>query len=381
VIRGGQHDFESCVTGFEYLHPSYSFDGVRSDMKAVQGHYDDGQPRTIALNGWKRQPQDSRDKKFRLKFEGPLTAPPPSVDLRKFCPPVEDQADIGSCTANAAASLVEANQVREGRKANAEAADSTSSEDALDPGTEAFANADTEVSAPKAAAQVVVSNVVTSATGVVTFTTTVTPQTTTPPIDPPVPPPPSKFINVSRLFTYYATRLIEGTENEDSGAYIRDAIKSMAKYGMVDELAWPYDTSKYAVNPSRELWDAAATKKITSYHAIANGDLQTMKVTLAKGYLIEYGFDVYTYFLSSDMARKGLLSRPKSTESLQGGHAVALCGYDDNKVMPDGTVGAFLARNSWSARWGQAGYFWHAYNYVSDTRMCSDFWAILSQPL
>jgi len=183
------------------------------------------------------------------------------------------------------------------------------------------------------------------------------------------------------MFTYYATRKIEGSESEDSGAYIRDAIKSMAKYGIADELSWPYDTSKFAVNPPDSVWAAAATKKISSYHAIADGDLQTMKATLAQGYLIEYGFDVYSYFLTSDMARKGMLCRPKSNETLQGGHATALCGYDDTKVMPDGSVGAFLVRNSWGSRWGLAGYYWQAYNYIGDTKLCSDFWAILSQPL
>jgi C1A family cysteine protease len=309
-----------------------------------------------------------------MKFQGPLTARPAAVDLRPFCSSVEDQADIGSCTANAAAALVETNQIRAGRKAVA--ADGIADEiDAL---------AETAEAPLKAPATVTVSNVATASTGVVTFTTTITPASPATPPTPtptPTPAPGAKFINVSRLFTYYATRKIEGTTESDDGAYIRDAIKSMAKYGMVDELSWPYVTSKFAVNPPSEIWSAAAKAKITSYHSISDGDLETMKVTLAKGYLIEYGFDVYTAFLTADMAKKGMLCRPKGSESLQGGHAVALCGYDDNKVMPDGSVGAFLARNSWSARWGQAGYFWHAYNYVGDTKLCSDFWAIVSQPL
>jgi len=37
-----------------------------------------------------------------------LTAGPPSaIDLRQWCPPVEDQGDLGSCTANAGVALVE----------------------------------------------------------------------------------------------------------------------------------------------------------------------------------------------------------------------------------------------------------------------------------
>jgi len=36
-----------------------------------------------------------------------LTSKTPKVDLRKWCSPIEDQSDLGSCTANAAAGLVE----------------------------------------------------------------------------------------------------------------------------------------------------------------------------------------------------------------------------------------------------------------------------------
>ena len=323
-------------------------------MRSVNAHNSSGQPKSVILNGWKRQPKDDRDLQYALKFHGSFTARPAAVDLRAGCSPVEDQADLGSCTANAAAGLIEANEVREGRKAAI-------------------------TGAPTASATVAVSNVATSSTGVVTFTTTVTPAPAPAPTPTPTPAPtPAKFVNVSRLFQYYATRLIEGTTSYDSGAYIRDAIKSMAKYGVVDENLWPYETSKFAVNPPASVWTEAAKHKISSYHAITDGDLETMKVTLSQGYLIEFGFDVYSAFMTVAMSTSGMLCRPKANEILEGGHAVALCGYDDNKVMPDGSKGAFLVRNSWGTAWGLKGYFWMAYNYVGDIKLCSDFWVVQS---
>lgn len=315
-------------------------------MRNVTAHTNQGL-KNVVLNGWKRQPRDDRDEAYRLKLHGAFTARPASYDLRGICSPIEDQADLGSCTANGAAALVESNEIKAGRKAAIAAA----------------------------AAQVSISNVTTSSTGVTSFTTTVTPVATPAPTPAPVP---AKFVNVSRLFTYYATRLIEGSVSTDSGAYIRDAIKSMVKYGIADELAWPYDTAKFAVNPPAAVWTTAATHKVTSYHSITDGDLETMKVTLSQGYLIEFGFDVYSAFMTADMARNGLLCRPKASEALEGGHAVCLAGYDDSKVMPDGSVGAFLVRNSWGTGWGLGGYFWMAYNYVGDIKLCSDFWVIVS---
>jgi C1A family cysteine protease len=40
-------------------------------------------------------------------LQADLTSSTPKVDLRKWCSPIEDQGDLGSCTANSAAGLVE----------------------------------------------------------------------------------------------------------------------------------------------------------------------------------------------------------------------------------------------------------------------------------
>jgi C1A family cysteine protease len=53
----------------------------------------------------------------------------------------------------------------------------------------------------------------------------------------------------SRLFIYYNERAMEGTVNSDSGAYIRDGIKSVAKQGDCPEPSWPYDGNPYSDVP------------------------------------------------------------------------------------------------------------------------------------
>lgn len=312
-----------------------------------------GLMKKVHLGGWKKQSFDSRDAEYSLKLHGSLLNIPASVDLRGWCSPVEDQGDLGSCTAHMFSGLVEYNEIKSHQGLTSSLHASTSP-------------------------QVSTSNVLVNASGVLTFTTTVTPPSPTPtpptPTPNPTPTPAPMLVKASRLFEYYATRKLEGTVGEDSGATIRDAIKAGVQYGVVNETSWEYDISKFTVNPPKTVWDAAVNHKIVSYHSISDGDIQTMKSVLASGFPIGFGFSVYSYMMTSDMASKGFLPLPTSGESLQGGHAVVLVGYDDKK-------GAFLVRNSWSPNWGQAGYFWMIYDYVRNTKLSSDFWVVQSSPI
>jgi len=54
--------------------------------------------------------QTIRDKSKKVKKAFKLT--PKAVDLRPWCPPIEDQEDLGSCTANAGVALLEYFQLR-----------------------------------------------------------------------------------------------------------------------------------------------------------------------------------------------------------------------------------------------------------------------------
>jgi hypothetical protein len=63
-------------------------------------------PRKIARYGWKKDLPDQRD--FSYSVPVPVAKNiPPSIDLRPNFPPVYDQQQIGSCTANAIAAAIE----------------------------------------------------------------------------------------------------------------------------------------------------------------------------------------------------------------------------------------------------------------------------------
>ena len=56
----------------------------------------------------------------------------------------------------------------------------------------------------------------------------------------------------SRLFIYYNERAMEGTIDTDSGAMIRDGMKSVAKLGVCTEDTWPYDIPRFTEKPPGE---------------------------------------------------------------------------------------------------------------------------------
>jgi C1A family cysteine protease len=173
----------------------------------------------------------------------------------------------------------------------------------------------------------------------------------------------------SRLFIYYNERVLDGTENDpDSGSYLRTAAKVLNKVGVCDETMWPY-TMDFSARPTEECFAAAISHVSTAYHAIPNGDLNSMKVCLASGYPFIFGFIVYESFESEEIARTGKMNMPSPTEKSLGGHAVMGVGYDD-------ATQCMIVRNSWGAGWGDDGYFHMPYEYISNPGLASDFWQI-----
>jgi C1A family cysteine protease len=248
-------------------------------------------PRKVTGYGWVPQLPDIRDARLALSA---VTSLPSSVDLsaKPDMPPVYDQGQLGSCTANAIAAAVDFQNHRQDQK----------------------------------------------------------------------------WLTPSRLWIYYQERVIEGTVSQDSGAQIRDGMKAVAKLGVCPETDWPYDISTFAEKPPKKDYKDALKDKVLTYEA-APQDLFGLKSVLASGLPVVFGFTVYDSFESAEVAKSGILPMPSPSESIVGGHAVLMVGYDDAKDR-------FRVRNSWGTSWGQDGYFEMPYQYATSTKLASDFWAV-----
>jgi len=259
--------------------------------------------RKIAGYGWKPDLPDQRDFSYAVP-PSVVQSSSAAIDLRPQCPPVYDQGQIGSCTANAIAAALEFDMMKQGQAAFAP----------------------------------------------------------------------------SRLFIYYNERDMEGTVGSDSGAYIRDGIKSVASLGDCPETEWPYDGSaalaggvfapgaKAGTKPNDTCYRDAIMHKALAYLSI-DQNLADMKGCLASGYPFVFGFSVYSNFESAEVASSGILQMPGADDTLMGGHAVMAVGYDDQNTR-------FLVRNSWGPNWGLKGYFYIPYAYLLDDNLANDFWTI-----
>jgi len=168
--------------------------------------------------------------------------------------------------------------------------------------------------------------------------------------------------DLSALFPYYLGRSIEGAEGSDGGAYIRDVIKAIMKWGEAAESAWPFNLSAVNKHPNvkayRSAYDRRGAKK---YHRIPSGDANGIRQALAAGYPVVAGWQVSQSF--EDYDGTGVI--PAQEAPFLGGHAICLTGYS-----ADGT---FELLNSWGTGWGKGGYAIVSEAFV---QQATDVWAL-----
>jgi C1A family cysteine protease len=178
----------------------------------------------------------------------------------------------------------------------------------------------------------------------------------------------SKVFAPSRLFIYYNERAMEGTTGSDSGAMIRDGIKSLVKQGTCSEKTWPYNIARFAVRPPPKAYTEALKHQAVSYARVTR-TLPQLKGCVAAGFPFVFGFTVYESFESQEVADTGVVPMPGPGEAVLGGHAVLAVGYAD-------ATRRIRVMNSWGTAWGDRGYFTMPYEYFTSRGLSSDFWVV-----
>lgn len=181
---------------------------------------------------------------------------------------------------------------------------------------------------------------------------------------------PDRFTELSRLFVYYNSRIIDRTTGEDVGAYLRSTLAAVRHQGICTEKAWPYDESKFDEPPPAICYTDAANRTITSYELLDT--LDDMLDALNQNKPVIIGLTVYDSFnyVNKD---NPVVQLPRAGDS-GGGHAMTAVGYDIARRQ-------ILVKNSFGTSWGAEGYGWLPFEYVNSESFEKWIFDISDQPI
>ena len=156
----------------------------------------------------------------------------------------------------------------------------------------------------------------------------------------------------SELFTYYHARKRSNLQDQDGGAYLRDALQSAVEQGIALEDFWTFNTERVNVPPSWVANVTARLLRIKAYYRCNN--LFEVKSALNNSMPVVLVLRLRTSFY--DVTRNGVY---EGSGDLTGGYHAMLCyGYDDGaKVL--------RIKNSWGYLYGQQGLLYLPYSVLA----------------
>jgi len=142
------------------------------------------------------------------------------------------------------------------------------------------------------------------------------------------------------------------------GMYPRDAMDFLVSNGDCLELSLPYslsNASRITQEKIKILKDEAYNYRISAYARINNVD--ELKQSIYEHGPAFIAVALYDSFFNTNS--DGLVPLPDtSKEGCVGGHALTVVGYDDSKNL-------FKVKNSWGTSFGDKGYCYLSYDYIS----------------
>jgi C1A family cysteine protease len=175
----------------------------------------------------------------------------------------------------------------------------------------------------------------------------------------------NKNFKGSRLFLYYNERDLINEVDKDNGAYLSDGIKSLKINGICEDKYWEYKIENIYIKPPDEAYENAKGNYIIEAYNI-NNDINTIRKWLDNNEPIAIAITIYSNFMTTNSKLSGKIGMPNINDKLIGGHAVVICGYDDDNRE-------LILRNSWGIYWGDNGYFYLPYEYL---KYCGDLYII-----
>jgi C1A family cysteine protease len=176
---------------------------------------------------------------------------------------------------------------------------------------------------------------------------------------------------LSVAYLYAMCKQYDGIQDQP-GTYPRVALKIMREYGVCTEQELPYSwltSDRNVPAPPASLVPSADKYKIKTYAQVCglgdktrDGAVYALKRAIFSEGVVLAALLVCSNFLNP---KDGMIPLPGGR--VLGGHAVALVGYSEERQ-------AFLLRNSWGEKWGDGGYAWLPYEWLTSKDTDFGYW-------
>lgn len=173
-------------------------------------------------------------------------------------------------------------------------------------------------------------------------------------------------VDLAPRFIWNMGRNQEKSLGENVGMMPHTAMKLADNYGMAPESAFPFPTASQ-MKSEESLMKLVSEKPSSAVIAEAKkyrlfkgwkavNSVHAMKKAVSDGLPVVFGIAVFPSIFET--GKDGVIPFPKASEEFQGGHAIVCVGYDNAKRH-------FIIRNSWGTSWGDKGYGYLPYEFVS----------------
>jgi hypothetical protein len=154
---------------------------------------------------------------------------------------------------------------------------------------------------------------------------------------------------------------------KDKGLLIHDVFELLRDKGCATLSLAPYNDKDYTSPPTPQAIEEAQRFKARGIACLYKGaeegepaDIETLKMYLSEaGRPFVISIPVFSDFPSGPVAEDYVYNTDLPFDLMEGRHAVAIVGYDDEKK-------AFLMVNSWGPEWGNKGFLWLSQDFVRD---------------
>lgn len=184
-----------------------------------------------------------------------------------------------------------------------------------------------------------------------------------------------RSLTPSRMFVHYVACRLAGAEINQPIS-LRNTLKSMIRFGIPPEMHWPYDERQWLQIPDGFLYGFTEYLTGCRYLRLDRHDEPTEKRLHRVKSFVAAGFGVvFGLTLPEQMGDEADIFYPSRYDRSGVSQAMLCVGYDDRRRIRS-EKGALLVMNSWGEQWGEQGFGWLPYRYVTDL-LAVDFWTLL----